>query len=441
MKEFRRIVAFVFMGFVLVYGMFHILYEKAMMNEYQERYVVMNRITDRIKKELCQDESINVSSLWSEERGKWENTYGNENIPADINFLPLSDFQSQNLSVIETGQESYLWDICKEDGKLIGFIEYKYEDYFVAGSRRIVSAALITCFFCVMAMLWYGYIRILKPLHEWKEYPEKLSKGITNEKLPETKHRFFGKFIWGMNMLNDTLSYNKKRVHKLEYERQTLLTSIAHGIKTPVANIKLYANAIETGLYHDANHGNLEDVAIAKKIEKNATDIETLVTKMLETASTSLCDYEPQIDLFYLKELAEQIEQEFANRMKIKRIAYKIECVGNPMINSDKEGLFHILSQFIENAMKYGDGTGLTITMEKQDEDYFFSVKNKGELLPEQEIPFIFKSFWRGSNAKQAEGSGIGLFVAKEMAKKLGGDIYVKRFEETSEMEFVIYLC
>ena len=57
------------------------------------------------------------------------------------------------------------------------------------------------------------------------------------------------------------------------------------------------------------------------------------------------------------------------------------------------------------------------------------------------EIPFIFKSFWRGSNAKEKEGSGIGLFVAKEMAKRLGGDIYVKRFEETSEMEFVIFLC
>ena len=79
--------------------------------------------------------------------------------------------------------------------------------------------------------------------------------------------------------------------------------------------------------------------------------------------------------------------------------------------------------------------------MEKQDEGYFFSVKNKGKLLPEQEMPFIFKSFWRGSNAKEIEGSGIGLFVAKEMAKRLGGDIYVKRFEETSEMEFVIFLC
>ena len=255
------------------------------------------------------------------------------------------------------------------------------------------------------------------------------------------KSRYLGKFIWGMNMLNDTLESNKRKVQKLEYERQTLLTSIAHGVKTPVANIKLYTNAIETGLYQNSKNVNSKDAEIAKKIEKNAMEIEELVSKMLETASTSLCDYEPQIQTFYLKELAEEMEQEYANRLKVKRIDYRVECSGNPMVNSDKDGLFHILSQFIENAIKYGDGTGLTISMEKQDEGYFFSVKNKGKLLPEQEIPFIFKSFWRGSNAKEKEGSGIGLFVAKEMAKRLGGDIYVKRFEETSEMEFVIFLC
>lgn len=441
MKGLKKIIAFIFIGFVLLLVVFNVAYEKAVMNQHQERYVAMNRITDQIRKALWQDTSVNITALWEEKRENWETEYGKENIPDFMIFLPLSTLETENFSVMETNQKSYIWNLYGEEGSLIGFLEYKYEDNFVAGSRKIMNAVLITCFFCIVAILWYGNRRILKPFQSLKEYPEKLSKGITHEKLPETKNRYFGKFVWGMNMLNDTLESNKKKVQKLEYERQAMLTSIAHGIKTPVANIKLYANAIETGLYQDSNNVNPKDVEIAKKIEKNAMDMEELVSKMLLAASTALCDFEPQIQVFYLKELAEEIEQEYANRLKVKRIPYKIECIGNPMINSDKEGLFHILSQFIENAMKYGDGTGITVSMEKQDEGYFFSVKNKGKLLPEQEIPFIFKSFWRGSNAKEKEGSGIGLFVAKEMAKRLGGDIYVKRFEETSEMEFVIFLC
>ena len=441
MNSFRKIFAFTTIGFVLLLVTFNLMYEKVVMNEHQERYIVMNRITDMVKAELQQNTSADISKMCKKNQEAWEIEYEEGNVPDFVEFLPLSIFESGNLSVMETNQESYIWNVYGEEGSLIGFIEYKYEDDFIAGSRGIINTVLITCFFCMAAFFWYVERKILKPFESFSDYPEKLSKGITNEKLPEMKSRYLGKFIWGMNMLNDTLESNKRKVQKLEYERQTLLTSIAHGVKTPVANIKLYTNAIETGLYQNSDNVNSKDAEIAKKIEKNAMEIEELVSKMLETASTSLCDYEPQIRTFYLKELAEEMEQEYANRLKVKRIDYRVECSGNPIVNSDKDGLFHILSQFIENAIKYGDGTGLTISMEKQDEGYFFSVKNKGKLLPEQEIPFIFKSFWRGSNAKEQEGSGIGLFVAKEMAKRLGGDIYVKRFEETSEMEFVIFLC
>ena len=441
MNNFRKIFAFTTIGFVLLLVTFNLMYEKVVMNEHQERYIVMNRITDMVKAELQQNTSADIAKIWEKNQEAWEAEYEEGNVPDFVVFLPVSIFESGNFSVMETNQESYIWNVYGEEGSLIGFLEYKYEEDVIVGSQNMMNAVLITCFFCMVAFFWYVDRKILKPFQSFSDYPEKLSKGITNETLPETKNRHFGKFIWGMNMLNDTLESNQKKVQKLEYERQTLLTSIAHGVKTPVANIKLYANAIETGLYQESKNINPKDAEIARKIEKNATDIETLVSSMLETVSTSLCEYEPKIQEFYLKELAEQIEQEYANRMKVKRITYQIECIGNPLVNSDKDGLFHILSQFIENAIKYGDGTGITVSMEKQDEGYFFSVKNKGKLLPESEIPFIFKSFWRGSNAKQEEGSGIGLFAAKEMAKRLGGDIYVKRWEETSEMEFVIFIC
>ena len=50
----------------------------------------------------------------------------------------------------------------------------------------------------------------------------------------------------------------------------------------------------------------------------------------------------------------------------------------------------------MENAIKYGDGSGIDIAFEKQEEGYYFTVKNSGKPLPDNEIPYIFKSFWRG---------------------------------------------
>ena len=78
-------------------------------------------------------------------------------------------------------------------------------------------------------------------------------------------------------MLGDKMTYDKKHINRLIEERQTLLATIAHGIKTPVSNIKLYANAVETGLYQPDGMPNEKDAEIAVKINKNADDITILV--------------------------------------------------------------------------------------------------------------------------------------------------------------------
>lgn len=219
-----------------------------------------------------------------------------------------------------------------------------------------------------------------------------------------------------------------------------MLTTIAHGIKTPVANIKLYASAIEMGLYQEDGIPDKKDAEIAAKIDKNADDITLLVKEMIETTATGMVDFIASPAKFYINEIVEFINQEYSNRLAMLHIPCKIDCSTEAMIDTDKSGLIRILSQIMDNAIKYGDGSGISIIIEKQDEGFFLSIKNKGKLISEQEIPYIFNSFWRGSNSELAEGSGIGMFEAKQIARKLGGDIYVKRYEETSEMEFVLYI-
>ena len=109
-------------------------------------------------------------------------------------------------------------------------------------------------------------------------------------------------------------------------------------------------------------------------------------------------------------------------------------------MESDKYALYRAVSQLLENALKYGDGSGITVKLMKQDEAFSISVRDKGELLPENELPYVFRSYWRGSNAADKNGCGIGLYVVHETAKALGGSVHVRRIEETSEMEFVIYI-
>ena len=110
------------------------------------------------------------------------------------------------------------------------------------------------------------------------------------------------------------------------------------------------------------------------------------------------------------------------------------------MINSDKDGIKRILVQLLDNAIKYSDGRGIAVTIDKNEDGYIFSVRDTGSRISESEMPYVFNSFWRGSNAGDVEGNGLGLYEAQFIARKLGGDIAVRYLEETEETEFEVFL-
>ena len=118
----------------------------------------------------------------------------------------------------------------------------------------------------------------------------------------------------------------------------------------------------------------------------------------------------------------------------MEKIPFNIEAEGNPIIKSDYDGICRILRQLLDNAIKYGDGTGVTLKMEKSDDGDFFTVENNGTPLPDSEVSFVFNSMWRGSNSKDVKGNGIGLYESRLIARKLGGDIRMRTEENKTEV-------
>ena len=69
--------------------------------------------------------------------------------------------------------------------------------------------------------------------------------------LKESKNRFFGKFLWGLDMLREKLEESKQAQYELMREKKTLLLSLSHDIKTPLSAIKLYSKALSNGIYKE----------------------------------------------------------------------------------------------------------------------------------------------------------------------------------------------
>ena len=237
-----------------------------------------------------------------------------------------------------------------------------------------------------------------------------------------------------MNMLSDKLQNDRNKMEKLTVEHQKFITTMVHGIKTPAASIKLLSEAIATGLYDPEGKVNEKDAELAEKIKKNADDIEKLVADALNEENTVIFDYDYVEKTFYRKDIEKFVFEEYNNRFIIEKIPFNIEAEGNPIIKSDYDGICRILRQLLDNAIKYGDGTGVTLKMEKSDDGDFFTVENNGTPLPDSEVSFVFNSMWRGSNSKDVKGNGIGLYESRLIARKLGGDIRMRTEENKTEV-------
>jgi|GEM_PF-365769 len=443
-----------------------------------ERMVVTNRITDEIynKIDLQTAKSdlypygIVPSGLANEvfynRKAEWESLYGEDACPDDViihiidggNFEVSEPVDTSENDISENGAESLSEkkgyvdggvivadltvpdsvrdDLGKkaDDIKPIGIVEYRFAD----NSYKFISVILnVTIVFAAVLMfiytLWIS-IRVLAPFNKLSEYPERLSKGEMTEKLPENRNKYFGRYIWGMNMLSDKLEHDRQTIGKLSVERQKFVTTMVHGIKTPTASIKLLAEAIATGLYDPEGKVNAKDAELAGKIKKNADEIEKLVESVMEEGTKAVFEYDPTIEPFYRNEVIDFIEQEYTNKLKLNRIPLTIESEGNPLIKSDRDGIFRILRQLMDNAIKYGDGEGITLSLSKNEEGHFISVINSGSPLPDSETVYVFNSLWRGSNSGGIPGSGIGLYESRLIARKLGGDIRMKTGENRTEL-------
>lgn len=401
------------------------------------RNTLANRFVQQIESYSSGDLEEAVAALWAQEEPSWISLYGKENVPSDVSFIPSDNTDTRIISSDSSGS---ITCVVSHDNEVAGLVVFTFEDSRALKSLWLTEAVLIFSFIVLTLCFIYIDRKVLLPFNTLSSYPEKIARNETGEHIPESKGRYFGKYIWGMNMLSDRLSGDRKKLRALEKEKQTLLSSIAHGIKTPVANIRLYAQALKSGLYRKDGTPDPDDAMVAEKIEKNTQDIEDIVKDLLNAASQSIVEYEPSIEQFYLSKIGDWLKEEYDNRMSVLKIPFEVDLKSSVMITSDRTGIIRVLTQFIENAIKYGDGNRIGVLIDKTEEGYEFTVSNTGSLVPENEERYIFNSFYRGSNSEDVEGNGLGLYEASFIARKLGGSVVTRFNDRTKETEFTLFL-
>ncbi len=291
-----------------------------------------------------------------------------------------------------------------------------------SGMLWTVNAALGIMGLLVFFVLLYVRRKVLHPFTKMENVPYELSRGNLTMPLTESKTRFFGRFVWGVNLLRENIEQQKERELTLQKEKKTLLLSLSHDIKTPLSAIKLYARALSKGLYTEPE----KQTEIAESINRKADEIEGFVSEIIRASSEDFLSFELHMGEFYLSELLEELRVYYGEKLALIKTEFTIGNYTDCLLAGDKDRAVEVLQNLMENAVKYGNGETISITVTEEDHCTLISVRNGGCTLPENELPHIFESFWRGSNAEHKKGSGLGLYICRQLMRNMGGEVFAK---------------
>ena len=312
--------------------------------------------------------------------------------------------------------------IREMDGTLYRIEYNSNEDVLNTKLKLFINGALGVMAALVLFSLLYVRQKIIKPFEQMKEVPYELSKGNLTVPIKENKSKFFGKFVWGVDMLRETMEEQKQHELDLQKEKKTLILSISHDIKTPLSAIKLYASAISKGLYE----GKERQTEIAKNINAKADEIEQFVSEIIKASNEDFLNLQVRTGEFYLSEAIENIKVYYSEKLALARTDFIINDYDNCMLKGDCDRFIEVLQNVMENAIKYGDGHNIEISFSEEEDCRLVQIKNTGCTLADTEVPHIFDSFWRGSNVGSNSGSGLGLYICRQLMHKMDGEIFAE---------------
>lgn len=319
------------------------------------------------------------------------------------------------------------------DGEILGLVCFDYRNIrqnkdFIA----LPTGVLLISLFFILTILVYIRERIVRPFSALSDLPYELSKGHMQMEVEENKERFFGKFVWGIDMLRDNLKAAQKRALKLEKEKKMLLLSLSHDIKTPLNSIKLYVKALKEGVYasEEERHHAID------QIECLSGEIEKYVRKIARSSTEEVVSVEVEHSEFYLREFVEMIKAYYEPKCRLMMTEFTIGVYENKLVKGDKDRALEVVENLMENAFKYGDGRRIGISFREEDRCQLIGIRNTGSIVNAEEIPRLFDSFYRGSNAEAKEGNGLGLYICREIMRKMEGEIFVQM--ESDGMSFFL---
>lgn len=295
--------------------------------------------------------------------------------------------------------------------------------------------------------------RFRKDILRKQDFYNKLSLGIENIvkgnfdfliKIKEEKDEIddstalFNKMIKELKIKEEFLKEEKKRGEEINRMKSEFISIAAHQLRTPLSAVKWVFSMLE-----DLEETTERQKELFKKGKISTERMIRLANDFLNVSRIEEGKFNYNFETVFLDDIIKTAISEEENRIKEKDINLIFEKPERKtQIKGDAEKLYLVFQNIIENAVNYTLKRGNIKIFFASDENYAkVTVKDDGVGIPKNQLNKLFNKFIRGSNVVrlQTEGSGLGLFIAKNIVEAHKGAVEIKS-EENEGTEVIITL-
>jgi len=301
------------------------------------------------------------------------------------------------------------------------------EDLKIFVQFRFIAIALILIL--TNGVLTYFMSKsIIHPISKLSTAAKKISEGDLEYSIQSDKKDELGELANTFETMRLKLKEADREQKRYEANRQELIASISHDLKTPLTSIKGYVTGVQDGV---ANTPEKMD-RYMNTIYRTANDMDDLIDELFLYSKLDLkretFQFE-KVDLHaffadFIEELAFNLEKEQGKAI----LSADSEDVY--IVEADREKLRRVVTNIIQNSLKYIDKKQkeIQVNVTAEADSVIIEMKDNGSGIREEDIPSIFESFYRADASRNSAtgGSGLGLSIAKKIIHAHGGEIWAE---------------
>lgn len=215
-------------------------------------------------------------------------------------------------------------------------------------------------------------------------------------------------------------------VRRLESMRRDFVANVSHELRTPVTSIRSAAETLIDGAAKDPAASG----AFISIIDRNAQRLQQLVEDLLDLSRIEARGFRLSFEDIELRPIFSQVLGLFRERASKKNVALEERRLGEvPKVKADRRALEHVLTNLIDNAVKYcPPGAHVWLGVQSTSDGVTVTVSDDGPGIDERHLPRVFERFYRvdAGRSREVGGTGLGLSIVKHLVEAMGGTVSVE---------------